>query len=93
MKKYIWVIILLIILIWFFFPKSYVKGGLFGEIGPGASRYKEEYGCFGIKHSYYPTNCQDCPGVYNCYGITYGKKCYMEKYIERDISKEATECK
>ncbi len=97
MKKFIIVITLIIILVLFFYPKSYVRGGLQGgPIGPGETAYKEEFSCFGIKHSYYPSGCADCGNVYNCYGLNYNKKCYTEVYSYSGggkLSKDSTQCK
>lgn len=90
--KLLIVAIVVVLLISIFFPKSYVKGGLGGFIGPGDTAYKEEYNCFGLKHSYYPSGCSDCANVHNCYGIPYGKKCYIEEY-DKIVSKEITVCK
>ena len=82
------------VLVIFFFPKAYIKGGLGGEVIHEENRYKEEYNCFGIKHSYYPKGCLDCGYRYNCYGIRYGKNCFIEKLLlNDDVSKEPTKCK
>lgn len=86
------ILIIIALVIIFFFPKQYVRGGLSGLVGPGSSAYKEEYSCLGIKHSY-QQNCADCGNIYLCYGITYGKKCYIETYPGGKISKEATSCR
>jgi len=94
--KLILIIIAVVLLIIFFFPKSYVKGGLGGFIGPGATAYKEEYSCFGLKYSYNSPffQCADCGVSYYCSGILYGKKCYMEQYSGGGtISKEVTDCR
>ncbi|MEK6967858.1 MAG: hypothetical protein AABX51_04460 [Nanoarchaeota archaeon] len=80
-KKYVFLIVLsIIVLIAFFFPKPFVKGGLGGFIPLGEKVYREEYKCFGFSHSFVPTNCADCGTINNCYGIPYGKKCYIESY-------------
>ena len=92
-KNWILLIIAVIILVAVFYPKSYIIGGLGGYVGPEQTAYKEEYECLGFKNSYYPQGCSDCGNVYDCYGIPYGKKCYMEKYSGRTISKELTNCR
>lgn len=73
--------LILFILLISFYPKHYVKGGLGGFIGPGETAYKEEYQCLGFKNIYYPENCADCSNVYQCYGLLYNEKCYIEKYM------------
>ena len=99
MKKLMSFVILLLLLVFFFYPKQYVIGGLVGEVGPGSNKYKEEYSCFGVKQQAYSPGCCDNPLIYNCYGITYGKKCYVERYLSKDdlvkrqISKETAACK
>jgi hypothetical protein len=90
--KLLIVAIIVFIMITIFFPKPYIIGGLAGLMDSGAAAYKEEFKCLGFMQSYYPSKCADCGYVYNCYGIPYGKKCYIEKY-NHTISKEITQCK
>ena len=94
MKKWL-IVIMMLILIVFFYPKDYISGGLQGgPIGPGQNAYKVENSCFGIKYSYYPKGCADCGNVYNCYGLLYNKKCYIETYsVNENLSKELTPCR
>jgi hypothetical protein len=92
-KKNLIFLIIIIIIILFFYPKPYIKGGLAGLVGEGQTAYKEEFKCFGFKHSYYPKGCLDCGNIYNCYGITYGKKCYTEVATQGTTSQSPTECK
>jgi hypothetical protein len=89
--KFLIAAIVVALLVAIFFPKPYEKGGLGGYIDREVTAYKEEYRCLGFMHSY-PAGCADCGYVYNCYGIPYGKKCYIEK-SGLTISKEITECK
>jgi len=92
-----WIIItiIVVVLIVVFFPKPYIKGGLGGFIGLGESVYREEFSCLGFEHSYYPKGCFDCGTIHNCYGIPYGKKCYIETASKNDstITTILTVCK
>ena len=86
-----WIIIFILIFI-IVFPKSYVKGGLGGFIQDGDTNYKEELSCFGLKHVKYSEGCSDCGPKYNCYGVTYGKTCFEESYVNGTMSKEEVVC-
>jgi hypothetical protein len=87
------ILVILISLLTFFWPSSYVKGGVCGFIGWGAEAYKEESDCFGIKRTTYPWGCMDCCETHLCYGITYDQKCYLETYNREGWNKEPVGCK
>jgi len=72
-------VILLVSLTAFFYPKERVVGGLRGLIGPGQNSYREEFSCFGIKHDFCP-QWPDYGCDLLCYGIVYDRTCFNEVY-------------
>ncbi len=88
MKWYYWLGIGIILLA-FFFPKTYlaIENTKYDESG-----YTEESKCFGFTFSYYPPGCYDCRNSYLCSGLTYGKTCYI-KSSEKEIPNQPVECK
>lgn len=67
-------------------PVKRVYGGWGGGplLPPNASAYTEEYRCLGIKRDYYPEGCFDCRTEYLCYGIIYGKTCYIQSVGKKE---------
>lgn len=66
-------------------PVKRVYGGLGGgPLYPDASAYTEEYQCLGIKQDYYPEGCSDCRTEFLCYGIIYGKTCYIQSVGKKE---------
>lgn len=88
MRWYWWVLIG-VILISFFIPKTYLESE---NSKYGGSGYTKESQCFGFKFSFYPPGCYDCMTSYLCSGLTYGKECYV-KSAEREIPNQPVECK
>ncbi|MBU3904558.1 MAG: hypothetical protein KJ906_00200 [Nanoarchaeota archaeon] len=69
------IIIILIPLIAFFYPKD--AGGTCGFCPGPPHIQRTEYGCIGFKFDYYPVGCLDCGTHIYCSGIvTSEKKCY-----------------
>ena len=84
MNKKILIVILIVILSLvlisaFFYPKQRVFGGRGGPIAINGKVYLEEYSCFGIKYNFCP-NWPDYGCDLLCYGLVFDKKCYNETY-------------
>lgn len=76
-----------------FDPPRRVRGGLRG--GPIAwdeSAYREEYRCLGIRRDFCPP-WPDYGCDYLCYGITYGRACFIETYTRQGLQKQPTACR
>lgn len=76
-----------------FNPRDMVIGGLSGgPIGPEESSYLEEYRCFGIKRDFCPP-WPDAGCDHLCYGVVYGRKCFIQTNDNGIFRKEAAECR
>jgi hypothetical protein len=76
-KKLLIIPIIILVLILFFYPKPMENGGLCGLVAADATAYQENYKCLGIEHQ--PAiDCVDCCVYSQCFGLAYGKTCYME---------------
>jgi len=76
LKKYWPIIVTLIILIVYFYPKE--AGGTCGFCPSPPAVQRIEYGCIGFKQDMRPEQgCMDCGIRIVCYGLVTGeKKCY-----------------
>ena len=65
-KRIILILIILIALVAFFWPKEYATSGGFGPFPKS-----NECNCLGFEYDNYPERCNDCQAVYFCSGIPY----------------------
>jgi hypothetical protein len=72
-------------------PPHRTNGGL-GGIMSNLPAYLEEYQCLGVKKDFCPPwPDYGCDNL--CYGVIYGKQCYMTGFEDGELYKNPTECR
>jgi hypothetical protein len=97
MKRLVWIVVIIMILIavvLFFYPKERVVSGLRGgPVAPGETAYREDYTCVGIKYDFCP-NWPDYGCDYLCFGMVSYRVCTLEEYDPlKGVLRNPIECR